>query len=187
MMTGYTVDQAEGVFGIDRMDGDKNARSKILGSIAYITKKDRYQPGKLYWVAGMNAVEYGNNAGYIEPGSFTGKRAFSLDSNRGGGQDLIAKHLTAISSTVSSFSSVWQISNVSEDSSVAAAGNLFTTTNGAQICKRYKDGTLTSEALWPWPMNQRIREAMIVSGRAAVDVTNTIEGIFGPIPSHCRR
>ncbi|MGH7793438.1 MAG: chitobiase/beta-hexosaminidase C-terminal domain-containing protein [Candidatus Binatia bacterium] len=181
-MTGYTVDQAEAIFGIDRLDGDKNARSKIFGSIAYITKKDRYHPGKLYWVTAMNAIEYGNNIAYIEPGTYGGKRAFSLDI----GQNLIARNLTAIAATPSYFHSAWQLSSVSEASTVAAASNPFTGTNGAQICKRYKDGVLTSQPLWPWPMNQRIGEAMISSGKVAVDVTRTIEGIFGPIPSQCR-
>jgi hypothetical protein len=54
------------------------------------------------------------------------------------------------------------------------------------ICKRYVNGTLTNEPLWPWPMNQRIKDALVQSGRAAVDVTQTIEGLLGPIPQACK-
>jgi hypothetical protein len=53
------------------------------------------------------------------------------------------------------------------------------------ICKRYINGTLTTTPLWPWPMNQRIKEALVQSGRAPVDVTQTIEGLLGPIPQAC--
>lgn len=35
---------------------------------------------------------------------------------------------------------------------------------GAKIQNRYVNGVLTDEPLWPWPMDDRIREAMIQSG-----------------------
>ena len=50
---------------------------------------------------------------------------------------------------------------------------------GANIWYRYKDGVLTNEPLWPWPMNQRIIDAMIQSGREPVDVTKTIFELGG--------
>ncbi len=53
--------------------------------------------------------------------------------------------------------------------------------------KRYQDGVLTGEPLWPWPMNQRIKNAMMASGRSPVDVTQTVTRIFGPIPQRCLR
>jgi hypothetical protein len=53
------------------------------------------------------------------------------------------------------------------------------------VCRRYVNGTLTSQPLWPWPMDQRIKDAMMQSGRAPVDVTQTIEGMFGPLPKTC--
>jgi hypothetical protein len=51
---------------------------------------------------------------------------------------------------------------------------------------RYQNGTLTTQPLWPWPMNQRIVEATIKSGRTAVDVTATVESMLGTIPSACK-
>jgi hypothetical protein len=54
------------------------------------------------------------------------------------------------------------------------------------VCKKYVNGKLTNEPLWPWPMNQRIINAMRQAGKAPVDVTKTMEQIFGPIPSDCR-
>src|SRR5262249_54567489 len=62
---------------------------------------------------------------------------------------------------------------------------LFDTTQGAKLCFAYEDGTLTTHPLWPWPMNDRIRDALIQSGRAAVDVTARVQEIFGPIPTQC--
>jgi hypothetical protein len=35
---------------------------------------------------------------------------------------------------------------------------------GTQIQYRYVDGVLTDEPLWPWPMNERIKEALVASG-----------------------
>jgi hypothetical protein len=54
------------------------------------------------------------------------------------------------------------------------------------LCKRYEKGQLTNSPLWPWPMNQRIKEARAASGAPAVDVTADVERILGPIPQNCR-
>ena len=185
-MTGYAVDQPRAIFGVDALNQDKNARSKVLGSIAYITKQDRFDPGHLYWVVNLDSVEYNNNAAYIEPGSHTNKRSFSLYNSSYGANNLIAKNMTSVSASASVIQSQWQKSNISEGKSVSSVGSLYSSSQGAQICKRYKDGVLTSEPLWPWPMNQRIKDAMVTSGRAAVDVTQTIESMFGVVPTDCR-
>jgi hypothetical protein len=66
---------------------------------------------------------------------------------------------------------------------LGAGKSVFTEVPG--ICKRYINGQLTNEPLWPWPMNQRIKDALLQSGRAQVDVTQTIEAMFGPIPVEC--
>ena len=55
------------------------------------------------------------------------------------------------------------------------------------ICKRYVNGQFTNDPLWPWPMNQRIKDALVQSGRALVDITATMEQLFGPIPSQCSK
>ena len=39
-------------------------------------------------------------------------------------------------------------------------GSIFTSSPYARICKRYQEGQLTDQPLWPWPMNQRIKEAV---------------------------
>ena len=58
---------------------------------------------------------------------------------------------------------------------VAQHGNILTTEKGATIMDRYEDGVLTDKPLWPWPMNQRIINAMKLAGyEAPVDVTKTI-------------
>jgi hypothetical protein len=54
------------------------------------------------------------------------------------------------------------------------------------LCKRYVNRQLTNEPLWPWPMNQRIMDAMRQSGREPVDITATMEALLGPIPPQCQ-
>ena len=58
---------------------------------------------------------------------------------------------------------------------------------GATICKRYVDGVLTQEPLWPWPMDQRIYDALQYAGKTPFFVTDVIEGMFGAIPLECRQ
>ena len=58
---------------------------------------------------------------------------------------------------------------------------------GAKIQYRYVDGSLTGQALWPWPMNDRIKEALLDSGydtkgldgRGNTDLTDVIFKLSG--------
>ena len=54
------------------------------------------------------------------------------------------------------------------------------------ICKRYVNGTLTDQPLWPWPMQERIKDARIASGARPVDVVAEVEAALGPIPAECK-
>jgi hypothetical protein len=87
-------------------------------------------------------------------------------------------------------SSPWNCSNIRSGNSLSAAlsgsGHTSIWTYMPGICKRYVNGTLTSQPLWPWPMNQRIFDALGQSGRTAVDITNTMEQLFGTIPTQCK-
>jgi len=56
------------------------------------------------------------------------------------------------------------------------------TLSRSNLCFRYRDGVLTGEPLWPWPMHRRIIGAMKSAGYVPVDVTATIEKLLGPIP-----
>ena len=47
-----------------------------------------------------------------------------------------------------------------------------------------RHGVLTTTNLWPWPMNQRIKDATDFAG-TAYDVEAELEAIFGAIPAGC--
>lgn len=87
----------------------------------------------------------------------------------------------------------WEVGNTAEGASPSAlygssGASVFLPgeKGGAALCYQYQDGVLTKVPLWPWPMNDRIKEAMVAAGREPVDVTRTIEQMFGPIPAACR-
>ncbi len=183
----YKVDQPYSIFGRDRLGKDLNANSKLLGSIAYVTQNDKFPPQTQYLINKLDSVELHNNVAWFEPGSYLGKNTFGLYGlSGGGGTNLIAEDLTGIGGTGMSVGQEWQTKNIVEGVDVSGVGNIFTDPSGAQICNRYQDGILTSEPLWPWPMNQRIIDGMVEAGRDPVDVTATIEGMFGTIPDECR-
>jgi hypothetical protein len=188
--TNFGVDQPYGVFGNDGYTGseDKNARSKLLGSIAYVRGSDRFQAAQAIFLTKIDSMELAHTAAYIEPGTHTNKRPFALYNLQSSvGVNLIARNLTAIGGTSSYFGTDWKKSGIAEGGLLSAIVNAFTaTTSGANLCYRYQDGVLTTQALWPWPMNQRIIDATVQSGRAAVDVTATIESLLGPIPAVCK-
>jgi hypothetical protein len=100
----------------------------------------------------------------------------------------------------------WSVSDfvhaTSLDGLNAAKANPWSGTAGANLCHRYVNRARTNTPLWPWPMNQRIKQATSVAGaysgpcqgcvggfprRTAVDVTADIEDLLGAIPAACRR
>ena len=186
--TDYKVDQPYAIFGVDALKGrDKSARAKLLGSIAYVRETDRFAPPHAIFVTKLDSVKVMDTVVYIEPGAHTSKKPFSLHSlQRGESVNLTAKNLTGIGGKDSTFASDWKKSQVSEGASLGSVSSVFSSSSGARICHRYKDGVLTHEPLWPWPMNRRIMDAMRESGRTPVDVTKTIELMFGPIPPRCK-
>jgi hypothetical protein len=187
--TNYAVDQPYGIFGVDALTGsDKNARNKLLGSIAYIRGSDRFHPSQTVFVTKLDSMELAHILAYIQPGTQTNKQRFALYNLQSStGTNLVARNLTGIGGAGSYFGSEWKKSGIAEGGLLSAVVNAFTsTTSGANLCYRYQNGTLTTQPLWPWPMNQRIIDATIQSGRAAVDVTATIESLLGAIPAACK-
>jgi hypothetical protein len=186
--TNYGVDQPYGIFGVDALTGtDKNARSKLLGSIAYVRGSDRFHPSQAVFVTKLDSMELAHTLAYIQPGSQTNKQRFALYNLQSStGVNLVARNLTGIGGAGSFYGTEWKKTALSEGASLSAVVNAFTsTTSGANLCYRYQNGALTTQPLWPWPMNQRIIDATVQSGRAAVNVTATIESLLGPIPAAC--
>lgn len=61
---------------------------------------------------------------------------------------------------------------------VKRSGHLLAMPGAATILYRCENGKLTDRPLWPWPMNQRIIDAMNLAGYAnPVDVTKTVFGL----------
>jgi hypothetical protein len=187
--TNYGVNQAYGIFGNDGFTGsDKNARTKLLGSLAYVRGSDRFHPSQAVFITKIDSTEIAQSAAYIQPGTHTTKKPFALyNLQTATGTNLVARNLTSVGGAGSFYGTEWKKSALSEGTLLSAVANLFTaSTTGANLCFRYQNGTLTTQPLWPWPMNQRIIDATIKSGRTAVDVTATVESMLGTIPATCK-
>jgi hypothetical protein len=187
--TNYAVDQPYGIFSNDGFTGtDKNARTKLLGSLAYVRGSDRFHPAQAIFVTKVDSVELAHTGSYIQPGTQTSKKPFALyNLQTSTGTNLVARNNTGIGGTSSFYGTEWKKTALSEGTSLSAVANAFTaTTAGANLCYRYENGALTTQPLWPWPMNQRIIDATIQAGRAAVDVTATIQAMLGTIPDACK-
>lgn len=187
--TNYAVDQAYGIFGNDGFTGsDKNARTKLLGSLAYVRSNDRFHPAQAVFITKIDSIELAHTAAYIQPGTNTTKKPYALyNLQTATSLNLLIRNSTAIGGAGSFYGTEWKKSALSEGASLSAVANAFTsTTSGANLCYRYQNGALTTQPLWPWPMNQRIIDATLQSGRTAVDVTATIESLLGTIPAACK-
>jgi hypothetical protein len=182
----YAVDYPHGIFSTDRLDKSPHANTKLLGSIAYQQRTDRFV-GQLTFFGNfrLDSIELRDVVSYSQPTRST--LPFKLHNQSSIIPiALMAKNLTGIGPS-STIQSQWQVTTFAQGGNIAAVPNIFTGKGGANVCHRYHDGVLTKQPLWPWPMNQRIKDAMAESGRIVVDVTSTVEEIFGTIPSSCKR
>jgi len=159
----------------------------LLGSLAYVRGSDRFHPAQAVFITKIDSIEVAHTGAYIEPGTNATKKPYALyNLQTATGVNLVARNTTAIGGSASFYGTEWKKSALSEGASLSAVANPFTaTTTGANLCLRYQDGTLTTQPLWPWPMNQRIIDATTQSGRAAVNVTATIQSMLGTIPAAC--
>src|SRR3990167_67926 len=194
-----------GLFSGDQINdaGTHCLNTKILGSIGYIKSTDTASTLSSYGAAhgwyDQNCLEFRHLLMYIEPGAHTGVTPFIADTIDGAYAprvDSYVTNLTTIATNSASIAGDWTTSNNGSYTSVGAAPNVWNGagSTGARVCYQYVDGTLTSTPLWPWPMDARIRAAVIASGRSADtifggtgnSVTQQMEQIFGAIPSECR-
>ncbi len=183
--TNHDVEQPIGIFAVDREDGDKNADAHLLGSLAYVLPADRFPAPQAISVTGIDSVEIRDTAVSIAPGTNLSVLPFAL-YGPGNFSRLIAERLSAFGGAPSLFEPAWSSSNIwiaaNAMEAYDTAENIFNTRRGANLSYRYQDGKLTNQPLWPWPMNQRIMDGLVLSGRDPVDVTGTVQSLFGRIP-----
>jgi hypothetical protein len=171
--------------------GGEGANHRLLGSIFYTLSSQN--------VSNQNSLVY-TDWGATDPhGPWTikdvvayteqAKRPFNIFAAC---TNCFINNTTEIGGNNSNIGSAWTQTNRKDYSTISAMNSdnakpfQATAGNGARVCFRYQNGTLTSTPLWPWPMNQRIIDAMRAASKTPVDVTRTMEAIFGPIPSECR-
>ena len=188
---GGEVVEAYGAFSIDGVPPDRKADARLLGSLAYVQDTDVFQPKRLIFVTKIDGVEIANTVAYYPHDRFTDKITFGLyPLVNGQPTEDSATNITGFGGAGPEIRAGWRITNSLHGSLphalYRANESVFQTTRGANLCSRYQDGVLTNQPLWPWPMNQRIIDGLIQSGREPVDVTATVERMFGAIPEVCR-
>jgi hypothetical protein len=190
----FNIDEPYGIFRGGRSDGSKETFERHYGNIAYLLGDYDFQAEQMYFWQNQYNIEFQDCISYIEGESHDDVYSFRIYPYSDNGISL--KNITSIGGAGLScpnhecdIQNHYQADTASE--LTANGGSVLMPsmngiTDGATVCYRYVDGVLTDEPLWPWPMNQRIVDAMILSGREPVDVTATIEQIFGPIPAECK-
>jgi hypothetical protein len=184
--TGGAVEQPYGIFSLDRKDDGTDANSKILGSIAYVLGSDDFRGVAPVRLPGALGLDLSHIVSYITPGTNTTKPSYVF-TNGSGTQASTADHITGVSTaSVATPGNLWTVTNTQYGTTLSGMDSIWNGPNGAAICFRYENGTLTANPLWPWPMNQRILNATTAAGAEVINITATLEGIFGAIPAACR-
>lgn len=181
--TNYTVQQPDGIYSHDGFDSLPDiANARIYGCIAYIKASQRYHNSTKLWAAPfafeIKGIDIQNALSYIEPGSYTNIWNVNL-SSVGNTTTNKLNGLRQIGGELGHISNDWTPQNVV--SSTTCNG----TNTGTVVSKRYINGVLTSQDLWPWPMNQRIIDGMSQAGYTGdkiIDVNKDVFGLCGNTP-----
>ena len=99
----YQPDQATGdIFAsMVFLQADKNARSKLLGSIAYVRSTDRYNYSYVNLINRIDSVTLENNVAYIEPGAYSTCESVWIICDDVAGSNLVADKLTGFGASKS--------------------------------------------------------------------------------------
>ncbi len=140
----------------------------------------------------------------INLGGLRGPNA-SIDPQSGPLLNCTASNLSSVrhNSFPDAVSTGWVVTGHSQGNDINDFPSAWeATSTGANLCLRWENQEVTTEPLWPWPMNQRIKVATAAAGaysglcptcssdrpvRATVDVTSDVEDMLGTIPASCRK
>jgi hypothetical protein len=168
---GAVVTNISDIIGHDgSVDGDLRY-VKLYGSLAYLRQAQVCPVGYMTLFPGqIGHVDIRDCYSCIENGvNHTTRRPFWTGTPTTGVNTV--NGLTTIhNGTLSQFASGWTYSNISE------AGP-----RALPAIPKYENGVLTGTPLLPWPMNQRIIDGRIQSGRSAVDVTAMVQLVLGNV------
>ena len=183
--TNYAVNQGYGIISAEGYDVGQpfDADTRMLGCIAYLQSSQQASgfPG-LFFATHTSGLTLTNCSAFREPGctgvynSTAAMSDFYLANNTydtAGTQDLAVSLCTGVANA-RVIQSEWVQTDLLYSTETLdilnQVGGL-----GATIQKRYVDGVLTVDDLWPWPMDQRIYDAMVLGGYDhPVHVTDTI-------------
>jgi len=228
--TNFVVEAAYRPFGEDNVANGPNGAcmaQTILGSLAYVKAGVRF--GAPYTGPGSDQrslIQQGGSdhacntirhtLAIMAPAHANFKSIVGFIGGSGGGT---ATNTTSIyggqPATADSWNTAWTRSLQAEGSSTLSTPSPWTTTGaGANLCYRWDTaaGAPGTVPLWPWPMNDRIKQATgsagyygqgyadavvgcgagqgsCVGGRAtrvAMNVMADVESLLGPIPAQCR-
>jgi hypothetical protein len=148
-----------------------NRYLQLYGCIAYLRQNQSCPVKQMVSItAGASSSILKDVISCIEPGpNHTTKKPFLSATPDTGLVSSLNGLQTIHNGTLSQFSGTrWTYTNVTE------AGPRV-----IPLPPKYVDGVIVAGSPFPWPMNQRIIDARIQSGRSAVDVTKTVQQVLG--------
>jgi hypothetical protein len=173
---------------------------KVLGSMFYVKTGDLMDPSRIFRTdfGGTTAhgpIEIRDTIIYSEQ---AGKIPWTLTTGASCTNCTIT-NTTEVGGTASNILSSWTQTNRGDYANLAAMNTatanpfLAAAGNGGRMCFRYINKAITTQKLWPWPMDARINAALVRAGRDPDDyfgtgneLTEYLESVFGTIPAACK-
>jgi hypothetical protein len=200
-----TTEGCDAMYGLITWDGGRfeSNEQAVLGSFAYLKPGAKHVPcgnphqpfvfGNIGWHGWAEGTTVKDTVSYAV--GYCAK-AFDLRirNAREGGPKTQASvnNIIGIGGAQYTIASDWSGTNRFWGATLGAVPNPYTGIGGdGPLCFRYVNGVKTNIPLWPWPMDQRIKTAIAISGSSALagdgTVTGEVQSLLGPIPDKCKR
>jgi hypothetical protein len=222
------IRHGDGVFSKDTTARTSDLNAAVYGSIAYMKGATSGSNNCYYWqwsgnrgfanaggTARDDGIRFENVVSYLDPSNsnFDDTYGFQLFEGVSSPYDYFLVDATSITQSGNNIHSHWSVQDHETAPAVGGLGDSIYVGDGAHICNRYENRVETSTPLFPWPMQQRIRDAtasvgpgtghqheiykcngqpggcsyqMVTDEHAVADVMSDIEAMFGPVPPQCK-
>jgi hypothetical protein len=161
------LDQAYGVIARDQYSGVDDMNAQVYGSIAYVygATSGTYNcfDASTTWFLGLkDDVQLLDVVAYVDPSNSNWDSRFPFRlANGADGTALSITDASSVGVAADSIHGDWVQTDVDHASTVGGlTDTIWDGTTGAEICYEYVDGSkAAANALWPWPMDDRIADA----------------------------
>jgi hypothetical protein len=172
--------QHEGIFSVGNSDHTHDY-VVVRGVICYLPQAYTGVFDQAWKYTQLGSCDVDNLVILFHP-DHSGRGTISMGATDLDPDGLTGDNITVVGGAPTSIHSDWDTSNIEDADTYAGVSSIWESSNGAQVNQLYDvDGNLTSDPIFPWPMQGRLSSALATAGYVDHDIQSEIEALSEPL------